>query len=318
MPLTIAVTGATGFIGGALVPLLIAQGHPVRALSRSRVGGDLLAGLGAQVVEGDLLDSVALERLVTGADVVINLAGTVRGRCYADFEPANVIGVDRLLGVLARQRRPIRLLHVSSLAAREPALSPYCASKAASETLVEGADPAIDWSLVRPPAVYGPGDRELAPLWRAMARGLVTLPANPRARFSLLHVDDLASALLALANQPPDPANRQTFEPDDGRAGGYDWYQVLAIASELLQRPVRGLPVPAGLLKSLAWGNRVAAGLFGYAPMLTPGKVRELLHPDWVSRGNGAPRIAGWQPRNPLPAGLVSCLPGASSATVTT
>ena len=113
-----------------------------------------------------------------------------------------------------RPRRPAqRFVHVCSLAAREPRLSQYGASKARAEELVEASP--LSLAIVRPPAVYGPGDRETLELFKMAGRGLVLLP--PTGRLSVIHVDDLARLLLALA----DPAcpERLLVEPDDGRRG---------------------------------------------------------------------------------------------------
>ncbi len=89
-----------------------------------------------------------------------------------------------------------RFLLMSSLAAREPELSHYAASKRRGEDALAAASPTLRWTVLRPPAVYGPGERELRPLFRWIARGVAPLACRRAGRFSLLYVDDLATAVL--------------------------------------------------------------------------------------------------------------------------
>ena len=108
-----------------------------------------------------------------------------------------------------------RFVHVSSLAAREPKLSLYGASKARAEELVRSS--GLDWVIVRPPAVYGPGDKETLELFRMAKLGLMLMP--PKGRVSLIHADDLARLLLALADA--DAPSSIVIEADDGAPDGW-------------------------------------------------------------------------------------------------
>jgi len=116
------------------------------------------------------------------------------------------------------------------------------------------------------------------------------------ARFSLIHVDDLAAATLdwLLSDLPAGGV----YELHDGTPGGYDRDEVARIASEVWGRPVRPLALPAALASLLAGINLGLSRLCRYAPMLTPGKVRELTHPDWVCDNTPlSTALPGWQPR---------------------
>ncbi len=297
----VAVTGATGFIGTCLCARLRGAGHRVRALVRRPENANGLRRDGVETLAGSLEDAAALEMLVAGADAVIHCAGSVRGATQADFDRVNVAGLQRLLAALQASDAPPRLLALSSLAAREPQLSFYARSKRRGEELLEASE-AVAWTALRPPAVYGPGDRELLPLFRAMARGVAPVPGSPSARFSMLFVDDLAGAALAWLQCESHPQGIYTL--DDGRRGGYDWHEVAAIVSRLCGRRVRLLRLPVGLLSLPAWLNRTGARLFGYAPMLTPEKLNELRHPDWVCDSDALIRATGWRPRVRLEEGL--------------
>lgn len=301
----VAVTGATGFVGGALVRRLREAGYPVRVLVRDRRRGAQLAALGCHLVPGDLADADALRQLVDGTDGVLHCAAAVRGRSAADFESPNVDGTAALLRAIADCGTP-RLLHLSSLAAREPSLSWYSASKRRAERLlVEGAPPTLAWCLLRPPAIYGPGDRELLGLWRLARRGWLLVPGNRRSRLSFLHVDDLVAALLRLLD-PALPLAGEHFDIADGRSGGYGWDELAALTGRVWQRRVRPLPLPAPALRGLATGNLALARLTRGRPMLTPGKARELMHRDWTCGHAALSHHCGWQPRTALAAGLAA------------
>jgi nucleoside-diphosphate-sugar epimerase len=157
-------------------------------------------------------------------------------------------------------------------------------------------------TLFRPPAVYGPGDREMAPLLRCMQHGVAPVLGSRAARFSLLYVEDLAEAIRHTLERPdwaPGP-----FEIHDGRSGGYSWEEVMTTVSRILHRPVRAVRVPLALLKAAAAGNLLLAQLCGTLPMLTPGKVRELTHPDWVCHNAPLREATGWTPRIRLEEGM--------------
>jgi nucleoside-diphosphate-sugar epimerase len=299
---TVALTGATGFIGARLAARLRADGWRVRSLVRPTADRRRLAGLEREEVPGTLTDAASLQRLVQGVTAVVHCAGAVRGATPAAFEQSNVIGLTRLVETVAAQVPPPRLLALSSLAARHPELSPYAASKQQGEQALIAAAGKTPWLILRPPAVYGPGDRELLPLFRGMGWGLAPRPGPPAARFSLLYVDDLAAAVAQwLARSEP---VQGIFELHDGRVGGYGWNDVVTVVAQLRKRRVWELPVPATVLGWLAQGSVLAARIGGYAPMLTPGKVRELRHPDWVCDNAALSGALGWTPRVTLAEGL--------------
>jgi nucleoside-diphosphate-sugar epimerase len=302
MTQTVAITGATGFIGRTITRRLVQSGHRVRALVRSLPSAGSRADRDVDVVSGRLEDSRSLATLIQGADVVVHCAGAVRGATQAQFDRVNVEGVTRLLQVMESQDRPPRLISLSSLAAREPRLSFYAASKFKGEQVLVKEARRVAWDVLRPPAVYGPGDRELLPVFRAMARGIAPVPGLPSARFSLLFVDDLASAVIGWLQRAH--ASRAFYTLDDGREGGYDWPGVATVVGRVCRRRVRVLPVPAWVLDVPAWLNRRASRVFGYAPMLTPEKLRELRHADWVCDHTALQAAIGWNPQVQLEEGL--------------
>ena len=264
----LAVTGATGFVGGRLLSAARDAGHDLRALTRR----PMPPRDGVEWVAGSLEDSAALDRLCAGADAVIHVAGVINARDKAGFEAGNVAGTATMLAA-AKSTGMLRFVHVSSLAAREPSLSRYGASKARAEVLVKTS--GIPFAIVRPPAVYGPGDRETLELFKMARRGLIALP--PAGRLSLLHADDLANLLIALASETP---SGLTLEPDDGHAGGYSHRDFAALLGRAVGRNAFAAPIPQAIL-------RTAAALDGLirrdGAKLTPDRVAYFCHPDWVA-----------------------------------
>jgi nucleoside-diphosphate-sugar epimerase len=286
----LAVTGATGFVGGRLARLAVAEGHQLTALTRRPQQDER----GIDWIEGTLDTRESLRRLVESADAVIHVAGVVKASHRATFEAGNVTGTLQLLAA-ATAGGVHRFVHVSSLAAREPDLSLYGASKAKAERLV--AQSGLDWAIVRPPAVYGPGDGEMLDLFKAARTGIVPLP--PRGRLSIIHVDDLARLLLALV--APDAPRHVQYEPDDGQPGGYTHKQFAnAVGSAVERRPL-SVSVSAPLLR---FGARIDRALRRDGAKLTADRAAYFCHPDWTSDPGKAPPAALWRPEFSAEVGL--------------
>ena len=281
--LKLAITGATGFVGSRLLDQALEAGHEVRALTRRpQAQRD-----GVTWVEGALDKPDSLARLVDGADAVIHVAGVINAPGPAGFEAGNVIGTSAVLAA-AEQAGISRFVHVSSLAAREPKLSAYGASKAGSEALVAASK--LSYAIVRPPAVFGPGDKEMLELFRMARRGFVLLP--PQGRLSVLHADDLARLLLALAD--PAAPNGLLIEPDDGRHGGWSHPPFRQGLGKALGRRVTTFSTPRAVLTLFSRLDRLVRR--GQAK-LTADRVAYFCHPDWmVDPGRGAPEQL-WRPQ---------------------
>jgi nucleoside-diphosphate-sugar epimerase len=270
-----AVTGATGFLGRHLVAALARQGWEVRALVRRDAILAAPPGVEPQVVVGGLADGAALDRLCRGADVLIHAAGLVKSRSVADFAAVNRMGAEGA-ALAARRAGVARTLLVSSLAAREPQLSAYAASKRAGE---EAARAVLGDGLtvMRPPAIYGPGDLETLGVFRAAQRLAVAPVFDPRARVAMIHVEDAARQIAAAASRPPE---RMTVALSDGRPEGYGWREIVGAAGRAVGRKSVMLPMPSVAL-SVAGLAGATLRLFGANPILTPGKAREMRHLDW-------------------------------------
>ncbi len=280
--MTLAVTGATGFVGQALVEEACRRGVALRALARR----EQPSCEGVQWVSGDLADRDALASLVAGTEVVLHIAGVVNTPDPMGFHLGNVTGTEALVQA-AKDAGVRRFVFVSSLAAREPGLSAYGKSKRHAEEVVQAS--GLDWTIVRPPAIYGPRDREIFEMFRAATWGVVPMP--PPGRTSIVHVADLARLLLALV--PGGAAvSGAILEPDDGREGGWTHAELGRAIGRAMGKRVWTPAVPKSVMAAGAWLDRRVRG---NKAKLTPDRVGYMTHPDWVSRPDRAPPAELWR-----------------------
>jgi nucleoside-diphosphate-sugar epimerase len=310
---TIAITGATGFVGAVLTRRLAAAGRKIRALIRPGSAHKRPAGIDVRWIDGDLEDVGSLRRLVHGADAVVHCAGAVRAATRAQFNRVNVDGTARLVELAAEQHPTPNFLLISSLAAREPHLSPYAASKREGEKVLAEKSDKLFWTVFRPSAIYGPGDRELMPVFHWMKRGIAPILCSGNSRFSLLYVEDLAEAIVQWLDCECKPGC--IYELHDGQPGGYSWHDVIDTAAHLRQgKSVVAIRIPLIVARLVSRLNLIGARAIGYAPMLTPGKIRELRHSNWVCDNTALNTATGWTPKILLTAGLQRTLRWSSSS----
>ena len=278
------MTGATGFVGAEVLEQALGEGLRVNALTRR--AQPPRARL--KWVPGSLEDAAALDTLVRDADAVVHIAGVVNAPDRAGFEAGNARGTVAVIDAM-RRRGIRRLIHVSSLAAREPQLSDYGWSKELAERHVKAS--GLDWTIVRPPAIYGPNDREMLELFRMAKRGVMMLP--PGGRLSVIHVGDLARLLLATAKETENSLTR-IYEVDDGTPGGWDHQDFGAAIGRAVGRPVRTVATPRWALGMAARADRLIRR--GNAK-LTPDRVDYFCHPDWVVTPAMQPPRRLWMPQ---------------------
>ncbi len=281
--MTIAVTGGTGFVGSHFIDAAVDAGHPVRALTRKPQP----PRHAVEWIEGSLADADSLRRLVSGCTSLAHIAGVINARDERGFERGNVEGTLAMLAA-ATAAGITRFVHVSSLAAREPKLSRYGASKARAEELVERS--GLDWVIVRPPAVYGPGDKETLELFKMAKLRLMLLP--PRGRVSLLHVRDLARLLLALVET--DEPSRMIFEPDDARHRGWTHKELAKAIGEAVGRTNLALSMPSAMLRL---GASVDRFVRRERAKLSVDRAAYFSHDDWVVDPGRRPPPDLWSPQ---------------------
>ncbi len=287
----IAVTGATGFVGQTLLETATAQGVAVRALTRKPQN----PREGVEWKNGDLADKAALAALVQGTEAVIHVAGLTSAPDAAGFEAGNVTGTLNLIEATLAAGAP-RFVFVSSLSAREPQLSLYGASKARAEMLVKAS--GLDWTIVRPPSIYGPRDDAFFEMFRLAKWGVVPVP--PAGRSSIIHAEDLCRLLLALVPSG-EAVTDQTFEPDDGREGGWSHQELARAIGWAMGRRPWVLQLSRRAMERAAM---LDMRLRGSKAKLTLDRVGYMTHPDWVVSAAARVPEALWSPKVETRTGL--------------
>jgi dihydroflavonol-4-reductase len=305
------VTGATGFVGSHLVEALIARGDAVTALVRSPGKAALLNALGVPQVKGDLHDHAALRSATDGQDVIYHVAGLIAARSEAEFLHGNRDGTANLLEAARASGGAPRFVLVSSMAAGGPSprgvpldgsqpsrpVTQYGRSKMAGEEVVRSS--TLPWTIVRPPMVYGPRDREVLKVFK-LAGALTPVFGDGSQELSAVYGPDLADALVA-AGTAAGTVHRTYYacHPEVFSSG-----DLVRRIGALRGRQVRILPLPRWLAVAALSLTGTAARIAGKATILTPDKAHEFFQPAWT--GDPAPlvRDSGWQPAHDLTAGL--------------
>ncbi|GJL90685.1 NAD-dependent epimerase/dehydratase family protein [Hyphococcus sp.] len=288
-----AVTGGTGFVGAALIDLLLQNGWTVSALARDRAR--LPHADKVRVVVGALEDMDALDDLARGADVFFHLAGLTHARRAGDYERVNVEGARTASAAAAKAGA--KLVHASSMSARRPDVSPYARSKFDSEAAVALGD----WRALRLPAIYGPRDMVTLPFFKLVKSGFALAPrTDPPARASILYVEDAAAALLAGANAPAGAV----YEVGDECSDGHAWRDIGATLGETLGRKPRMLAIPRPVIAIYHGAVRAVEGALNRAPSVREGQINEFFHADWVARDNLLSDACLWRPKTPLQEGF--------------
>jgi len=306
-----AVTGATGFVGKHLICELIAQGFQVNALTRRpRPKKEKPEKENINWISGDLDNRLALMELVKNADVVYHLAGLVKAKSKDDFNHVNSHAVKTLVDVIHQSAtKPHAKPHfilLSSLAARERKLSAYAESKRKGEEILTEHAGDMSWTILRPPGVYGQEDKETLKIFKAVSYRMSILPGSADNRASWIYAPDLARALIAVTDNQA--CYGQILDVDDGKKDGYANQEMYETAADILNISVFNVVMPRFILKAFGHINVLFSTLFDYIPMITPEKVNELCHSDWICHGPHVMKLTNWKPETSLKRGFEKTL----------
>jgi nucleoside-diphosphate-sugar epimerase len=303
------VTGGTGFVGSHLLATLTQRGDTVRSLVRSPAKAEALGLSGVEWVPGDLSDAVALTRAAAGVEVVYHVAGVVAALDEAGFMAVNREGTRRVIE--AAEAAGARLVLVSSLAAGGPAdagrplteeepprpVTAYGRSKLAGEELVRAS--GVPWTIIRPPAVYGPRDTEMFRLFRAAALGVGAVFGAGDQELSLVYGPDLAEAIAAAGHS--DATVGRTFyaaHPETIRSG-----DLARAVGKAMSREVRVVKIPVTAGRAMLQVTGAVARLTGRPTVLTPDKGNELFQPAWTCDPTALMETTGWRATHGLAEG---------------
>jgi nucleoside-diphosphate-sugar epimerase len=279
---TLAITGGTGFVGAEVLHQAIKAGWSVKALTRR----PQTEQPHITWINGTLDDQQALQTLCIGADAIIHIAGVTNTPDRSGFINGNVTGTQNIV-TAAIAAGVKRFIHVSSLSAREPQLSDYGWSKLEGERCV--TDSVLDWTIIRPPGVFGPGDVDHLDLFKSAKWGIIPLP--PKGQISEVYVRDLAQLLLALPHAPE--TIRQSYDADDGKTGGWTHEEFAQAIARAMGKKAVPLHLPAIIVKL---GARLDRILRKDQAKLTPDRASYLCHPNWAIDPQRRPPATVWTP----------------------
>lgn len=305
------VTGATGFVGSHLTDALLQRGHAVTALARSAAKARALADLGVKVIRGDLHDRAALDQAMEGQDIVFHVAGVVAARNEGDFFEGNRDGTRNVVGAAEQGGRP-RFVYVSSLAAAGPAergapltgretprpVTAYGRSKLAAEQAVTAS--LLRWSIVRPPIVYGPRDREVLKVFRLARLRVAPVFGHGDQELSAVHAADLAGALVATGESPTTIGGTYTAcHPEVFTSAAFG-----AAVGAAMGHTVATIRIPAAVGRAILSLTETGARLTRRVTILTSDKANEFFQPAWTGDPGPLTRDSGWEARYNLERGL--------------
>jgi nucleoside-diphosphate-sugar epimerase len=305
----ILLTGGSGFLGSFTAEQLAGSGHVVRALVRPRSDKRVLEKLPAvEFAPGAIEDRASLTAAVSGVDAIVHVAGIVKARRPEDFFQVNSQGTRNLLDA-AQTNGVGRFVYVSSLSAVGPSqdgspvrddaeprpVTQYGRSKLEAERAVLAAKDKLHVTVLRPPLIYGPRDRETLAFFTSIRNGVLPMTGDGRNTLSVIYVKDCAAAIVRALEAKNAPSGRAYFV-EDGAV--YVWRDALAeIETALGRRAFVRFGMPVGVVKVAAAATQLWGKVTNTAQMLTLDKVNELTQPHWVCSGAGARRDLGWEPR---------------------
>ncbi len=299
------VTGGTGFVGSHVVDELIGRDHKPLCLVRETSDTAHLEELGVDTVVGTLEETGELAGAIADSEAVVHIAGIVAAREANDFFEINGEATERLASEAAEADAGLeRFIYVSSVAAQGPTddrsthdvdpapVSDYGRSKLIGERGLQQLADEMPVSIFRPPPVFGPRDREMFALFRGAKWGVVPVYGDGSSRTSIVHVYDLADAVVdALEIEHP---SGEVFPIDDGR--GYSWLELASLCGQAFDTDPWKLPVPASLFSAAAWTSEMWGKVTGQATIFNRDKLAEMQQPAWVCGHENLSEHLDWTP----------------------
>jgi nucleoside-diphosphate-sugar epimerase len=308
--MTVLVTGGSGFLGSHVAEQLALARRPVRALVRKTSDTSFLRTLeNVELVYGAVEDADSLTDAVAGVDAIVHSAGLVKARSTDEFYRVNAGGTENLLQAALKTRSTLRrFVLVSSQAVMGPSdaqgtpvrpdatpnpVTRYARSKLAAEHAALALKNELPITIIRPPAIYGPRDREFLAFFKAVKFGILAYMGSADNKLSIIYGPDAASACIAAIDSNVESGS--TFFIDDGAV--YTATDLAhAIEAALSKRALVRFALPRGLIRTIAAATEAYGKAVDRAVILTRDKCTELFA-QWVGDSSGTREALGWEPK---------------------
>ena len=300
------VTGANGFVGSHVVDELLGRGHDVRCLVRTTSDLSFLPTDRVELVHGDMATGQYPDGSLDDIDTLFHIAAVLMAVDEATYRRVNLEGTLALYRAFAAKAdQGARFVFCSSLAAIGPSdgtrilterdaphpISPYGHSKLEAEVALAAlSGPQL--TIIRPPAVYGPRDRATLPLFELAAKGWTLCFGSANRPLSMIHVEDLARAMVEAAGHP---GGVGTFFVTDGNIES--WGSLSDAIASGSGRKTRRLTLPDALVRGAAAVIEGSAKLTGKAPIFTREKAADFTARSWACSSEAAMEAFGYRPR---------------------
>ena len=303
------VTGATGFIGSHLCEELIKRGYEVTCLSRQASNLKWIENLDIKLVHGDCTNIESLFNVVAGFDYVFHLAGLTKARSGDKFFCINSKGTENLMKAVTERNPGVkRFIYLSSLAAAGPSsngepvkensspspVSNYGRSKLEGENAVLKYKSMIPVTILRPPAVYGPRDKDMLVLFKMIRKGFFF--DLGKCYYSLLYVDDLVRAIITTAENKEAEGKIYFLSDDKIYTGG----EIAMEISSALDVSATPLKIPKFVMPFFAFiSERI-----NKQGIINRDRIKDFRHSHWICDAEKARKEIGFIPRVGMKEGI--------------
>jgi dihydroflavonol-4-reductase len=291
--MTVLITGATGFIGSHLAEQLIKKGYKLRCPVRKSSNLRWLQDLPIEYTQCDLINNIDIRESVQGVDYVYHVAGITKARTREEYFRGNHLATKNLLNAVRDVNPGLkRFIHVSSGTAVGPSsgsvavtektafhpITTYGISKMEAEKECQGMMDAFPITIVRPPAVYGPRDKDIFEFFNTMKKGLQPMVGFHDTYVSLIHVYDLVRGII-LSGEHPLAAGRTYFISSEKY---YSWKEIGEITARIMKKKVVRLRIPKTGIYIIAAFAELFSILSRKPALINFEKARDMVQDNWT------------------------------------